>query len=109
MQIVTTEHLPGHNITVVGFVHETAVISADTFGDMFASVKNFLGGKVGNYEKLAAKARMRVLEQCAEQARRFGADAIVGAKVDVDFATYAKGGFCFATCTGTAVTSTPTQ
>lgn len=110
MRIVTTPYIPGEQAhAMVGLIHETAVVSSDAVGDMLASVKNFFGGKVGYYEKMADQARLRVLEAAAESAREASANAIVCCRIDIDFASHDKGGFCFATLIGTAVVSQPAQ
>lgn len=110
MRITATEIFPNEEIhAVLGYINETAVVSADAMGDMFAAMKNFLGGRVGGYEKMAATARERVLESAIERAREMGANAIVACRLDVDFSIPEKGGFCFATVTGLAVVSQPRQ
>lgn len=110
MRITPTETFPNEDIhAVLGYIHETTVVSADAMGDMFAAMKNFLGGRVGGYEKMAAKARQQVLEAAVERAREMGANAIVVSRLDVDFSIPEKGGFCFATMTGLAVVSQPRQ
>ncbi len=108
MRIVTTPNIPGEQAhALVGLVHETAVVSADAVHDMFASFKNFVGGKVGNYEKVAKAARDRAIEAAIESARAQGANAIVGFQIDIEFSPQDKGGYFSATAIGTAVVSQP--
>lgn len=89
-----------------GLVHETAVVSADAVRDLFASFKNVIGGKVGNYEALAQKARERALGLAIRSATRMGATAIIDFRMDTDLAVKDKGGYFSVTVIGTAVTYT---
>lgn len=108
MRIVTIPNIPGEQThALVGLVHETAVVSADAARDMFASFKNLVGGKVGNYEKLAKTARDRAIEGAIDSARAQGANAIVGFQIDIEFTSQDKGGYFSATAIGTAVISQP--
>ncbi len=53
------------------------------FGDLFARVRDVLGGRAGGYEKALRGAKDAALEDIAEQAAERGANAIIG--VDLDY------------------------
>ena len=104
MILTTTQAIPGFRSTeVLGIIHTTSMLSTDTFGDMFAAIKNFVGGKVSNYERLIDKARSQAFEKLLSQGEALGADAVIGISVDVETMSYTKGGFLSVSILGTAV------
>ena len=62
----------------LGLVNGEAVIGANLFRDMFASVRDVVGGRAGGYERALAGARESALEEAKSAARELGADGIVG-------------------------------
>ena len=54
-----------------------------TFRDMFAKVRDVVGGRVGSYEKVFAEAKQEALKDLEEKAKALGADAVVG--IDLDY------------------------
>ncbi len=74
--------------------------------DLFASIRDIVGGRSAAYEKELAAARQAALENLLAEASALGADAVVG--VDVDYETVGQGGsMLMVTATGTAVTLSP--
>ena len=58
-------------------------LGANLFRDLFAKVRDIVGGRAGGYEKALAGAKEAAMEDLAEQASSLGADAVVG--VDLDY------------------------
>ena len=104
MLITTTPTVEGHRITTYyGVVSGEAILGANVFRDFFASIRDFVGGRSGSYEKVLGDAREHALAEMAERARRLGANAVVG--VDLDYgAIGASESMLMVTATGTAVT-----
>ena len=110
MHIVTTPHVPGHVCYASsGLVHATSILATDAVNDAFAAMKNFFGGKIGNYEALIHKGRAQALEAIQEQAFKMGANAIVGVSFDIEMMSMAKGGFLSVSVVGTAVLCKPEE
>lgn len=69
---------------------------------MFASVRNFIGGRSKGYEEELVKARDNAMRELEERAERLGANAIVG--VDIDYQVLgADNGMMMVIASGTAV------
>jgi uncharacterized protein YbjQ (UPF0145 family) len=79
MLIVTTDQVEGRRIVeYLGIVSGDAIVGANMFRDLFARVRDVVGGRAGGYEKALRGAKDAALEDLAEEARSLGADAIVG-------------------------------
>jgi len=74
------------------------------FRDFFASIRDLVGGRSAAYEKELEKARTIAVQEMAEKAEAWGANAVVG--VDLDYETVGKNGsMLMVTVSGTAVTT----
>lgn len=70
--------------------------------DMFAGARNFFGGRSQSYEDELTRAREEALNEMAQRAQQYGANAVVG--VDIDYETLGEGGgMLMVTASGTAV------
>lgn len=84
MLIITSEHIEGRRIAeYLGIVSGDAIVGANMFRDLFARVRDVVGGRAGGYEKALRGAKEAALEDIAEEAAERGANAIVG--VDLDY------------------------
>ena len=103
MQLATTPSLEGRRIVrYCGIVAGEAVLGANVFKDMFAGIRDLVGGRSGTYEKELRKARQYALDELAEQAMELGANAVVG--IDLDYEVLGeKNGMLMVTASGTAV------
>ena len=103
MIITTTTNIEGRNIAAyLGVCTGEAVVGANIFRDLFASVRDIVGGRSGSYEKVLAGARRLALEQLEEEATELGGDAVVG--VDLDYEVLGdKGSMLMVVASGTAV------
>lgn len=104
MIVTTTNTIEGRKVTEYkGLVSGEAVIGANVFRDVFASIRDFVGGRSGSYEKVLKSARDEAMRDMMEDATRLGADAIIG--VDLDYEVVGQSSsmlICIAS--GTAVT-----
>lgn len=103
MELTTTPSLEGRKITrYCGIVAGEAVLGANVFKDLFASVRDIVGGRSGTYEQELRKARQIALDELSEQAREMGANAVVG--IDLDYEVLGeKNGMLMVSASGTAV------
>ncbi len=77
MLIVTTETIPGKNISVCGVVKGSIVQSKHIGSDIGASFKTIVGGEIDGYTAMMNEARALATKRMAEEAASLGADAIV--------------------------------
>ena len=103
MIIVTTPSLEGRRITrYIGLVSGEAILGANIFKDMFAGIRDIVGGRSHAYEQELRKAKDIAVREMVEQAQALGANAIVG--VDLDYENVGQsGGMLLVSASGTAV------
>jgi uncharacterized protein YbjQ (UPF0145 family) len=107
MIFTTTNSVAGREITSYrGIVFGDAIVGVNVIRDLFASIRDIVGGRSAAYEKELAGARQVALENLLAEAKALGADAVVG--VDIDYETVGQGGsMLMVAATGTAVTLSP--
>ncbi|MEE8577208.1 MAG: heavy metal-binding domain-containing protein [candidate division Zixibacteria bacterium] len=104
MLVTTTPSIEGKEITeYYGLVSGEAILGANLFKDLFASIRDIVGGRSEAYEQELAKAKHIAIEEMKNQARSHGANAIVG--VDIDYETISMGSsnMLMVAASGTAV------
>ncbi|MGI9275749.1 MAG: heavy metal-binding domain-containing protein [Endozoicomonas sp.] len=99
----TTPSVEGHNISqYLGVVVGEAVVGANIFRDLFASIRDIVGGRSGAYEKELEKAREAAFGELEAKAEELGANAVVG--IDLDYEVVGeKGSMLMVSISGTAV------
>lgn len=104
MLVTTTNTVEGARIAEYhGLVSGEAVLGANIFRDMFAAIRDVVGGRAGSYEKELKRARDIALDDMVDEAKARGANAVIG--VDLDYETVGKeGSMLMVTASGTAVT-----
>jgi uncharacterized protein YbjQ (UPF0145 family) len=81
MIIVSTETIPGREISeTLGLARGSTVRARNIGRDIFAGLKNIVGGEISEYTKLMADAREQALERMGIDGKRLGADAIVNVR-----------------------------
>ena len=105
MILTTTSSIDGKTISDYhGVVTGEAILGANMFRDLFAGIRDIVGGRSGAYEKELRKAREIAFEEIREAAAELGANAIVG--IDLDYEVVGdKGGMLMVSVSGTAVTA----
>ena len=100
----TTPTIQGKDITKYhGVVTGEAILGANIFKDIFASIRDIVGGRSAAYEEELHRARVIAFEEMSQQATDLGANAILG--IDIDYETVgAQGGMLMVSVSGTAVT-----
>ncbi len=104
MIITTTNTIQMREITSYkGLVTGEAIIGAHIFKDLFAGIRDIVGGRSDAYESTIREAREAAVREMTQEAQRLGADAVVG--VDIDYETVGQGGsMMMVSVSGTAVT-----
>ena len=88
--------ITGYKVIVTG----EAILGANIFRDLFASVRDIVGGRSAAYEQELGRARETALREIEERAAMLGANAIVG--VDLDYEVINN--MLMVSASGTAVT-----
>lgn len=103
MIITTTSNIEGKKIVDYrGIVVGEAVMGANIFKDLFASIRDIVGGRSGSYEDELTKARQIAFQELSQEAYNMGANAVIG--VDIDYETVGdKGSMLMVSVNGTAV------
>jgi uncharacterized protein YbjQ (UPF0145 family) len=103
--VVTTPSLEGRTIAdYKGIVTGEAILGANIFKDLFAGIRDLVGGRSAAYERELREAKRLALEEMSQEAEALGANAVVG--VDLDYETIALGsggGMLMVSASGTAV------
>lgn len=101
MIVTTTSTIEGHRIAEYrGIVVGEAIMGANVFRDLFASVTDIVGGRSGVYESKLQDARETALRELEDRARAMGANAVVG--VDLDYEVVGES-MLMVSASGTAV------
>lgn len=81
MIFVTTSTISGKEITeTLGMVRGSTVRARNVGRDVFAGLKNLVGGEISEYTELLAQAREQAIKRMLDDARRLNADAIVSVR-----------------------------
>ena len=99
----TTPSIDGKRITrYCGIVTGEAIMGANVFKDLFAGIRDIVGGRSATYERELRKARTIALDELSQAAAELGATAVVG--IDLDYETVGgQGSMLMVTVSGTAV------
>lgn len=103
MLMSTTTVIEGRPVReYLGIVTGEVIVGANIFKDLFASVRDIVGGRSGSYESTLRDARKTALDEAAQEALALGADAVIG--VDLDYEVLGQGGsMLMVSVSGTAV------
>jgi uncharacterized protein YbjQ (UPF0145 family) len=99
----TTPTLEGRPIAeYLGIVTGESIVGANLFRDLFAGIRDIVGGRSGSYERVLGDARKTALSEMEAEAQSRGADAVVG--VDLDYEVLgSQNGMLMVSASGTAV------
>jgi uncharacterized protein YbjQ (UPF0145 family) len=103
MLLSTTSVIDGKSITKYhGLVSGEAILGANIFRDLFAGIRDIVGGRSAAYEKELRRAKDLAIQEMVEQATALGANAVIG--IDLDYETVGQGGsMLMVSASGTAV------
>ena len=105
MIVTTTDDVPGKRVTrQLGLVSGEAILGANIFKDLFAGIRDIVGGRSAAYEKELRAARDVAIHEMLDEAAGLGANAVIG--VDLDYESIQMGtggGMLMVSASGTAV------
>lgn len=103
MIISTTPSIEGKSIIdYKGVVFGEVIVGVNVVKDLFANIRNFVGGRSRSYEDELIKARSKAIEEMKEQAKELGANAVIGVYIDYQVLG-ADNGMMMVVASGTAV------
>lgn len=103
MIVTTTPSVEGRPIErYLGIVTGEAILGTNIFRDIFANIRDLVGGRAAAYEKELANARNIAIQEMTQQAMQMGANAVVGVDLDYEVLGQANG-MLMVTASGTAV------
>ncbi|MDP2235638.1 MAG: YbjQ family protein [Bacteroidales bacterium] len=83
MIISTTENIPNKETEAILGIARGSTVRARNIGrDIFAGLKNIVGGEIEEYTQLQAQAREEAMQRMVADAKRMGADAIIGFRLE---------------------------
>ena len=103
MIVTTTTSVEGRPVQqYLGVVTGEVIVGANIFKDLFAGIRDIVGGRAGSYEKTLRSARNTAFEELEAEAAQVGGNAVIG--VDIDYEVIGKeGSMLMVTVSGTAV------
>lgn len=103
MILSTTPTIEGRTIREYkGVVTGETIIGANFVKDLFAGIRDIVGGRSASYEKVLREAKDTSMNEMMERAREMGANAVVG--IDIDYETIgSQGSMLMVATSGTAV------
>ncbi|HSL23977.1 MAG TPA: heavy metal-binding domain-containing protein [Vicinamibacterales bacterium] len=92
MTLTTTSVVEGRPVSrYIGVVTGEAIIGANIFRDMFATVRDIVGGRSATYEKALNEARETAMAEMQKRAQEQGANAVIGIDIDYEVLGQANG------------------
>jgi uncharacterized protein YbjQ (UPF0145 family) len=103
MILTTTASIEGRPVQeYLGVINAQSIIGANMFKDIFAGLRDLVGGRSKTYERVIEEAKEDAMRELTQKAQSMGANAVVG--IDLDFETVgASGSMLMVIATGTAV------
>jgi uncharacterized protein YbjQ (UPF0145 family) len=103
MLMSTTTMIEGRPVRdYLGVVTGEVIVGANIFKDLFAGIRDIVGGRSGAYEGALRDARTTALEELKQEAVALGADAVIA--IDLDYEVLGQGGsMLMVSASGTAV------
>jgi uncharacterized protein YbjQ (UPF0145 family) len=82
MILTTTETIPNRQIIEILGIARGSTVRARSIGkDIFAALKNVVGGEIEEYTLLQAESREQAIQRMVKDAKKLGADAIVNIRI----------------------------
>ncbi len=104
MLVTTTHNIEGRKIKqYYGLVSGEAILGANIFKDIFAGIRDIVGGRSAAYEKELRSAKDIAISELMENAKMMGANAVIGVDLDYEIIGGGGGNMLMVSASGTAV------
>jgi uncharacterized protein YbjQ (UPF0145 family) len=104
MLVSTTSTLQDRKITkYLGLVSGEAILGANIFKDLFAGIRDIIGGRSAAYEQELKKAKDIATEEMIQQVTLLGGNAVIGVDIDYETISPGSGSMLMVAVSGTAV------
>ena len=82
MLLTTTPTIPNKTIKkALGIARGSTVRARNVGQDIFAGLKNIIGGEISEYTKLQAQSREQAIQRMTKDAEMLGANAIINVRL----------------------------
>ncbi|MCB0731518.1 MAG: heavy metal-binding domain-containing protein [Ignavibacteriae bacterium] len=104
MLVTTTSTLQDRKIVkYLGLVSGEAILGANIFKDLFAGIRDIIGGRSAAYEKELRSAKNIATEEMIQQAKSLGGNAVIAVDIDYETISPGSGSMLMVAVSGTAV------
>ncbi|HEX2208998.1 MAG TPA: heavy metal-binding domain-containing protein [Longimicrobium sp.] len=105
MLITTTNTVEGRRVTeYLGLVTGEAILGANIFRDLFAGIRDIVGGRSAAYEEELRKAKQIAINEMVQEAQQRGGNAVIGVDLDYENISMGQGGgMLMVSASGTAI------
>ncbi|MAD31404.1 MAG: hypothetical protein CL854_04150 [Cryomorphaceae bacterium] len=81
MITTTTSTIPGKEVSEILGISRGSTVRARNIGrDIFAGLKNIVGGEISEYTRLQAESREQAFQRMVKDAQSMGADAVINVR-----------------------------
>ena len=81
MITTTTSTIPGKEVSEILGISRGITVRARNIGrDIFAGLKNIVGGEISEYTRLQAQSREQAFQRMVKDAQSMGADAVINVR-----------------------------
>ncbi len=81
LKISSTDFIAGYEIVETIDIARGSTVRARNIGrDIFAGLKNIIGGEISEYTRLMAEAREEAIDRMIADAERIGADGVINVR-----------------------------
>ena len=81
MITTTTSTIPGNDVSEILGISSGSTVRARNIGrDIFAGLKNIVGGEISEYTRLQAQSREQAFQRMVKDAQSMGADAVINVR-----------------------------
>ena len=84
MITTTTHSIEGKPVLqYLGVVSAESIIGANIFKDLFAGIRDIIGGRSETYERVIEEARTNAMNEMVKKAQALGGNAVIGIDLDL--------------------------
>jgi uncharacterized protein YbjQ (UPF0145 family) len=104
MLVTTTSTLQDRKVSkYLGLVSGEAILGANIFKDLFAGIRDIIGGRSAAYEQELRKAKDIAMGEMIQQVKSLGGNAVIAVDIDYETISPGSGSMLMVAVSGTAV------